>query len=89
MFNRPIGSPGATNWASRNSCSLTIWLSRLAIEAASSFRDYEAGDYLQDAHYPPGDDPVPRDDDVHGRAHLAEVPAYATAEAKRIARTIR
>jgi hypothetical protein len=75
------------DWAVRRT---VIAVSRALIEAASSFRDYEAGDYLQDARYPPGDDPAPRDDDVQERrGRVAEVRACATAEAKHVAREIR
>ena len=77
----------SVEWAVRRT---VVAIERALIEAATSFGDYEAGDYLQGPECPTGDDPVPRDDDVPGRrARVEEVRACVTAESKHVTRNTR
>jgi hypothetical protein len=69
---------------------MVVAIERALIEASSSFRDYEAGDYLQGAQCPPSDAPTPRGGDVHEhRTQVAEVRGFGTAEAKHGTRNTR
>jgi hypothetical protein len=76
----------SVEWAVRRT---VVAIERALIEAASSFGDYEAGDYLQGPQCPTGDDPAPRDDVHEHRARVEEVRACVTAESKHVSRNTR